>query len=130
MKKNIWSLMFIVTFGFIFIASSGFYRLQDKDTKGKDIFISNKCNSCHSIESQKIDKTGKMKAPDLSSVGNDHDAKWFAGFLEKKETLNDKKHPIAFKGDEKDLASLTTWLASLKQTGTSIRSSDKKESGK
>lgn len=111
MNKKIWSLMIVSLFVFIFAAATGFQQ----DTKGKDTFVSNKCNSCHSIESQGVEKTGKMKAPDLSNVGADHDAKWFAAFLEKKEKLDGKNHPIAFKGEEKDLTALTTWLASLKK---------------
>lgn len=111
MNKKFWSLMIVSLFVFIFAAATGFQQANS----GKDIFVSNKCNSCHSIESQSIEKTGKMKAPDLSAVGADHDAKWFAGFLQKKESLNDKKHPTAFKGEEKDLTTLSTWLASLKK---------------
>lgn len=87
---------------------------------GKALFISNKCNSCHTISAQGVQKiksdeeeTGK-KPPDLSHVGKEKDAKWIKGYLMKTETLNGKKHKKAWKGSDADLTTLADWLATLK----------------
>jgi cytochrome c2 len=86
------------------------------DAPGKKLFVDNKCNSCHSVDSQGIAKTmASSKAPDLSKVGADHDAAWFSKYLMKEETLNDKKHMKAWTGSKEDLETLTKWLETLKK---------------
>jgi cbb3-type cytochrome oxidase cytochrome c subunit len=93
---------------------------------GKTIFLENKCNSCHSVQTLKIekkqgaeeeksvDKDDKVKPPDLSSVGLERKADWMAKFLLKKEMIDGKKHRKLFKGSEADLKTLTTWLETQK----------------
>lgn len=114
MKKNIVFLLVVFPVVFLLVAASGFQN-QKEENKGKDIFLSSKCNMCHTVESAKIEKTGKSKAPDLSAAGADHDAKFFEAYLAKKESKNDKKHPVAFKGEPKDLTELAAWLAAMKK---------------
>ena len=96
----------------------------------KEIFIEHKCNKCHSIASEGIEKKTKKKKeeskdkiapPDLSDVGKYHDAAFFAKFLKKKTVhiLHDgkegtKKHKKKFKGSDEELKKLTAWLESLK----------------
>ncbi|MGE5681035.1 MAG: c-type cytochrome [Bacillota bacterium] len=77
----------------------------------KQIFMTNKCNSCHSIEAEKVTKTGKSKAPDLSDIGTQRDAEFIQKFLNKEETVDGKKHPVGFKGTKDELKLLATWLS-------------------
>ncbi|MBI2059938.1 MAG: c-type cytochrome [Nitrospirae bacterium] len=94
---------------------------------GKDLFLEKKCDKCHSVASEKIEKqvnkkTGKKKkGPDLSGVGLDHDADWLTKFVKKEieaESVYDKtkkvKHKKKFKGTDADLKSLVQYLAGLK----------------
>ena len=117
MKKNILVLLVVFPVVFLLIAASGSQK-QKEENKGKDVFVSAKCNMCHTVESAKIEKTGKSKAPDLSAVGTDHDVKFFEAYLAKKESKNDKKHPVAFKGEPKDLTELAAWLDSMEKSAT------------
>jgi mono/diheme cytochrome c family protein len=88
---------------------------------GKSIFSANKCNSCHTIQSQGIAKAGgetvqgKVQPPDLSGVGLKHNAAWIAGYLQKRESLDGEKHLKKFKGSDEDLTTLATWLESQKK---------------
>lgn len=85
------------------------------DDPGKTLFLDNKCNSCHSVDSQGIAKTmASSKAPDLSKIGADHDAAWFSKYLMKEESVKDKKHVKAWTGSKEDLETLSKWLATLK----------------
>ncbi|MCI0412739.1 cytochrome c [bacterium] len=90
-----------------------------EDPAGKKIFMENKCNSCHSIESQAITKKlASSKAPDLSNVGSEHKADWITKYLNKEETKNDKKHSKAWTGKKEDLETLVKWLETLKKAQT------------
>jgi hypothetical protein len=95
---------------------------EEKSEAGKTAFLNNKCNMCHSIESEKIEKTtgGYQKSkeknvpPDLTKIGQKHNAEWISGYITKKETLDDKKHAKAFRGTNEELEAIANWLASLK----------------
>jgi cytochrome c2 len=100
--------MVMVIIGFAFPA-------QAEDPPGKKIFLTNKCNTCHSIESQGIEKTMKSaKGPDLSAVGAEHNAEWLTKYINKEETKNDKKHVKGWTGSKEDLQTLVKWLETLK----------------
>ena len=87
-----------------------------KEPAGKTIFLENKCNTCHSIDSFGITKKlASSKAPDLSNVGSEKKADWIIKWLKKEETLNDKKHLATFKGTEEDMKTVAAWLESLKK---------------
>jgi len=92
------------------IISFAFKMNPQDEPAGKQIFIDSKCTTCHSVQSAGIVKGKK----DLSEVGNALTAEQLTNYLTKKEKINDKLHMVAFKGDEKQLAQLTEWLASLK----------------
>ncbi len=78
---------------------------------GKTIFEESKCTTCHSIDSQGVETRKKTpKTVDLSKLEGDHDAAFWMGYLKKDQTLNDKKHPIAFKGDDAEFEILINWL--------------------
>ncbi|MEI7811923.1 MAG: c-type cytochrome [Ignavibacteria bacterium] len=81
---------------------------------GRKIFESNKCTMCHSIKVEKIEKSGKSNAPDLSTVGSEKKAEWIQKFLKKEETNAGKKHAIAFKGTDAELKTVAEWLVKHK----------------
>lgn len=95
-----------------------------KAPDGKPVFEQYKCGSCHSIEKQGIKKAEKsepaeagaatVKAPDLSGVGAVRTADWMKSFLLKTEKLNGKLHIKKFRGTDEELATVTGWLATLK----------------
>jgi mono/diheme cytochrome c family protein len=87
---------------------------------GKDIFLAQKCNVCHSIDSQSVARTStsdKMKGPDLSNVGGEHLAPWITQWIKKEVAATDgKKHMPAWKGTDDELKKLADWLATLKKS--------------
>lgn len=98
---------------------------KEKAPPGQEVFLQYKCNSCHSVEAQKIavkksedeeDEADEdeTEPPDLSGVGLEHDAAWMTGYLSKKEKLNDKLHRKKFRGKAPELKDLTAWLSTLK----------------
>ena len=98
---------------------------------GSQIFLSNKCNKCHTIQSKGIeqaksdgagddkDDAGPKKEPvDLSGVGAVHDSAWITGWI-KKEVEKEKdgkkiKHKKTWKGADADLKALVEFLGTLK----------------
>lgn len=107
------------------VASAADAKATAGKPDGKELFLSGKCNTCHSIEAQKIERkktataetasaTGKKK-PDLSGVGIDRGAPWMIKYLNKEEKLNDKLHPsLKYKGTPDELQMLASWLATMK----------------
>lgn len=99
-----------------------------KAADGKELFTSSKCNTCHSIEAEKIERkkpataenaaapaTTAKKKPDLSGIGATKDAAWVGKYLMKEAKLEEKLHPsVKFRGTPEELQTLSTWLASLK----------------
>ena len=92
---------------------------------GKQIFLNNKCNTCHTVTAAKIEKKkaedaeaekekSDKKPPDLSSVGLERNADWIGKFLMKTETIKGDKHPRKFRGTEAELKTLSTWLEGQK----------------
>ena len=93
---------------------------------GKALFLSNKCNTCHTItaagvEKKKAEATAEdskeksdKKPPDLSSVGLERKAEWIGKFLMKTESIKGDKHPRKFRGTEAELKTVATWLESQK----------------
>lgn len=98
---------------------------------GKQIFLKSECNECHTVKQLGIEKLpakegGKQsdeeaeeededtEPPDLSGVGKEHDAKFLAGFLQKKVKNDDgKKHRKRFKGSDAELQALVAFLGTL-----------------
>jgi len=117
----------------------GVAKAADEEPAGKKIFTENKCNSCHTIESQGVEKrssadadeakeakegkeaeakeataSSKRKVPDLGGVGIERKADWLTKYLTKLEAIDGKKHMKKFRGTDEELATLTAWLESLK----------------
>jgi hypothetical protein len=108
----------ILVFGIIFGLNSYLGAEEQKTKDGKTIYIDAKCGNCHAITVEKIippkKPAGKVPPPDLSDIGLKLKADFMVKYLKKEEALNDKKHLIAFKGEDADLQILATWLESLK----------------
>jgi mono/diheme cytochrome c family protein len=90
--------------------------IQAQDA-GQKAFEANKCSNCHSVEKVQIARkvqSEKMAGPDLSKIGDKHDAAWIAKFVTREVQLEDKQHKSEYKGTPEDLDAITKWLASLK----------------
>jgi hypothetical protein len=88
---------------------------------GKKAFVANKCNMCHAVAAEGIEKTMKTSAtakvvpPDLSGIGAKHNADTLTKYIKKEVDLNGKKHTKGWTGKEEDLKSIAAWLESLKK---------------
>lgn len=82
---------------------------------GKEIFLAQKCNMCHSVPPEGIEaKTSseKMRGPDI--VDLEKDPEWMAKFLKKEAELDGQKHKKEFKGSGEELDALISWLLAQK----------------
>jgi mono/diheme cytochrome c family protein len=112
MKKSILPLGVAI----FLLAFAPFSSSQETEPAGKKIFLDQKCNVCHAIESQNIaKKTATSKSPDLSNLGAERSADWIAKYLTKEEKLNNKLHAKGWTGKKEDLTTLSNWLATLKK---------------
>jgi mono/diheme cytochrome c family protein len=83
---------------------------------GKAIFLAQKCNLCHSVPTQGIERTmksEKMAGPDLVNIKQD--AAFLTKFLRKQADLNGKKHGKAFTGSDAELAAVIAWIEAQKK---------------
>lgn len=116
----------IVFSGYILLAQEVKQR-DAKTPEGKKIFLENKCQSCHSVQTAQIvrktedTESTELKPPDLSGVGLEHKAEWLMRYLQKKEKLDGEKHPKRFRGNDEELGTLTKWLETLKTDKKSIK---------
>ncbi|MFN3781606.1 MAG: hypothetical protein ACK4SO_05480 [Candidatus Kapaibacteriota bacterium] len=72
----------------------------------KSKFIEAKCNTCHAFSHLGIEaknKSANNKAPDFCDYKIEHDKDFLVKYMKKQETINNKKHPVAFKGSDEDL---------------------------
>jgi len=92
-------------------------------TTGKEIFLKNRCNSCHTVKAESIVKKasaeaeedkGDRKSPDLSSIGKTKTAAWMAKYLMKLEKNEGELHRKKFRGTEAELKVVTAWLETMK----------------
>jgi mono/diheme cytochrome c family protein len=97
---------------------------------GHQVFLKAKCNSCHTLKAEKIEKkkvepaeeeeaaataTGtKKEPPDLSGVGIKRDATWIENWLARKELIDGKKHKKRFTGTPAEMKTVSAWLATMK----------------
>jgi mono/diheme cytochrome c family protein len=77
---------------------------------GKAVFLDKKCNKCHSVSSASIEKTSKLKGPDLTTEALKGDAKTLKAYLKKQDAIGGKKHGTAFTGTDEELDSVVTWV--------------------
>lgn len=119
MKK---SLLFALT-TICFLVSSLLLAQESKtEDPGKKAFLDNKCNMCHSVSSEGIEKkTAASKTPDLSGIGAKQNAEFFVKFLKKEADMNGKKHSKSWAGKDADLQSIAKWLESLKKPASASK---------
>ncbi len=82
-------------------------------TGGRTIFLAQKCNMCHSVQSAGIEattKSKKMKGPDLTGITSRRETDWIAKYIRKEVQLDGRDHKKEFKGSEKELAAVISWL--------------------
>ncbi len=87
---------------------------------GKAIFLAQKCNLCHGVESAGIEattKSEKMKGPDLTGAAAKVEPGWLGKYLRKQEQHEGKDHKKEFKGSDEELQALIDWLLEQKAEG-------------
>ena len=85
---------------------------------GKQIFLAQKCNLCHTVSSAGIERTvksEKVAGPDLTNLAAKEDAGALAKFLRKEGEINGKKHAKGFTGSDEELGALISWLQQQKK---------------
>lgn len=103
----------ILVLGFVALLTPATANAQD----GKAAFLENRCNVCHTVESQEVEKTSKMAGPDLSDAGNMvESAEWLKGFLLKENETDAGAHKKTWGGSEEQLDAIINWLMTLKKT--------------
>jgi mono/diheme cytochrome c family protein len=119
MKK---SLFFAIT-TFCFLTTPFLLAQESKsEDPGKKAFLDNKCNMCHSVSAEAIEKkTAGSKAPDLSGIGAKQNADFFVKFLKKEADMNGKKHSKSWTGKDADLQAIAKWLESLKKPASATK---------
>lgn len=90
------------------------------------VFLEYKCNKCHTVSAAKVERSekepeGDRPAPDLSSVGSRRSRAWIEAFLQKRETIDGRRHKPQFRGDDEELAALLDWLGSLTATNGAVK---------
>ncbi|MBX3045314.1 MAG: cytochrome c [Candidatus Kapabacteria bacterium] len=111
MKTLKLTVAFLVTLGVLGLSLVQMSHAEGKD--GKTIFEDAKCTTCHGIESQGVvPKKKSDKNPDLSKIhkGDDYTVDFWTKYLKKDENLNNKKHPVPFRGSDEDLTTMINWL--------------------
>ncbi len=111
--KNLFFFFLFIT-GIVALYAYAFSFSEVRFADGKQIFLDNKCTSCHSVESFQIASSNK-KAVDLSNASDGKTAEFLSKFLLKEEMLNNKNHKTKFKGTEDELSALVEWLLTLKK---------------
>jgi len=110
-----WSALLLLVVAAVWLVPAS---LAAQDAPGKTAFMENKCNQCHTVESQGVEKTSKMTAPDLSDAGNMvESADWLKGFLMKENAgPNGKKHLKTWSGTDDQLQAIIGWITGLKKS--------------
>lgn len=83
---------------------------------GKALFLSQKCNLCHSVPTAGIEKTTKSEkvaGPDI--VNLKLKAATLTKYLQKEADINGKKHPKACVLPEADMTALVDWMVAQKK---------------
>jgi len=112
------TLSTVLAVAFVAVLTTGAPREAAAQAKldGKQIFLAQKCNVCHTVSSASIQATMKSsKAPDLTNLAAKQDAKVLNDYLRKKGTLNSKKHAKEFTGSDEELGALLAWLQAQKK---------------
>ena len=103
----------LYSFAAVILVGFAFSFGQDAVPAGQKVFVDNKCQMCHSVESAGLTSKNK-KAVDLSNVGSTYKADFLNKWLTKNAKIKDNLHKATFKGDDNSLSDLTAWLETLK----------------
>ena len=85
---------------------------------GKELFLAQKCNLCHSVSSAGIERTiksEKVAGPDITNLASQQDAATLTKFLKKEGEIDGKKHGKLFTGSPEELSALVSWLQQQKK---------------
>jgi len=117
MKKTLgFTLSVLVAVVLLAALYSGPAAGQGAKLDGKAIFLAQKCNMCHSVPTQGIERTmksEKMAGPDLVNIKED--AAFLGKFLRKQADLKGKKHGKAFTGSDEEIGALIAWIQAQKK---------------
>lgn len=83
---------------------------------GQVAFVSAGCSRCHSVEVQGIEATiavERMRGPDLSGIGDEHDAEGLTSFVKREASIDGVEHRVPYTGSDEDLLALSEWLVEL-----------------
>lgn len=97
------------------VATQARAQTAGKVLDGKQIFMAQKCDACHTVSSADIKPTGKIKAPDLTGLATQREANWLVKFLRKEVDNKGKKHLKPFTGSDEELGALVAWLQDQKK---------------
>lgn len=113
MKRTLAFASLIVITGLLLAVSYSAAAEAPKVLDGKQIFLAQKCNLCHTVSSAGIQatvKSEKMKGPDLTGLAPKVDASLLNDYLRKKVEINGKKHGKEFTGSDEEIGALIAWL--------------------
>lgn len=111
MKRNLAFTAFLV----VLVLAAVSFGPSASAIDGKELFLAQKCNTCHSVSTAGIERTTKsekMAAKDL--VDLDKDAAALTKYLKKETDLDGKKHGKAFTGSDEELGALIAWMQAQK----------------
>lgn len=101
----------ILLISFILLGSIAFAQQNDP----KSLFLSNKCNMCHSVSKADIKPKMPTKYPDLpNKILKNNKVDDLVKFIKQEANLGGKKHGLKFKGNDEELKSILIWLKELK----------------
>ncbi len=113
-----WSYLALTCLVFGLSAASSAAEADGAEDPGKVELLEQKCESCHSVASHGISRTGKIEklfGPDLAGVGDRHETSWMVAYIKREQVgENGKKHTKPFKGSDEELQAIVDWLGSLK----------------
>jgi len=97
------------------VAPSSLMAQQSQALDGKQIFLAQKCDSCHAVSSASIESKSKTMKADLTGRVTDKDTSTIGDVLRKKNPMkNGKSHLKAFTGSDEELGALIAWLQKQK----------------
>ena len=89
--------------------------LED-EAAGKQLFVDQKCDRCHSVTSLEIEAKikGAMSGPALDESA-EREATWIRDYLTGEQKNDGKAHRAAWKGSEEELDRLVAFLVALRE---------------
>lgn len=89
---------------------------QVDPSQGKASFSEAGCGRCHSVGTQEIEASiasERMRGPDLSQIGSDHDVDWLIAYVKREETVDGDRHRAPYNGSDDELQVIAEWLGQL-----------------